>query len=528
MKVKFIISSLALLLLACSENNRSFKVKFEGDVAEKKWSIKELNPDLPSDWSPYNYLTFDFRSSSTQRFNIVVHDAEGLRFLTIQPFQGALVRASIPLIHFRKRNTRGNDLAAISKTAMPGYWLGFSSAVGSISQVDTLSVIMQQPINAPTFMLSNVRLTMEPEDSILSPVPLVDEFGQWIPAEWPGKVRTSDELTAAWSEEDKNAEKTDYKVSKYGGYLDTRVKATGYFRVEKINDRWWLVDPEGYLFFSTGCCAVIPGGSFSRIEGREYIFAAFPPEELTLSDKRIGNAAFYSWNLYRRYGHEWYEKWIDMTIKRMNSWGLNTVDNWLDPAIIFKNRKTYTVKLGGWGYDARTMGLPDIYDPDYVSRVETSAKERCAPLKNDPYLLGYFVGNEPAWPGREAELVNVILEGEDTPMKSALETYLLEGDNTERRKAFIYDTYTRSTKIVNSAIRKYDPNHLNLGLRFGSSPPIDLIKASASIGFDVFSINVYAVSPDMARLNNIYDNTGMPIIIGEFHFGVPGRDWRPD
>ncbi len=48
--------------------------------------------------------------------------------------------------------------------------------------------------------------------------------------------------------------------------------------VEKIDGRWWLVDPEGYLFFSTGSNGTNPGGSFSRVEGREYIFAAFPPE----------------------------------------------------------------------------------------------------------------------------------------------------------------------------------------------------------------------------------------------------------
>lgn len=108
------IVPLLLLLSACTGRESSFNVKFEGDAPEVKWPIRELNPGLPSDWSAYNYLCFDFKASSTQRFNIILHDTGGLRRLSIQPFQGALVRASIPLIHFQKRNTRGTDLAAIS------------------------------------------------------------------------------------------------------------------------------------------------------------------------------------------------------------------------------------------------------------------------------------------------------------------------------------------------------------------------------------------------------------------------------
>lgn len=37
------------------------------------------------------------------------------------------------------------------------------------------------------------------------------------------------------------------QLSKYGGWLNgPRLAATNRFRVEKINGRWWAVDPEGY------------------------------------------------------------------------------------------------------------------------------------------------------------------------------------------------------------------------------------------------------------------------------------------
>jgi hypothetical protein len=517
------------LLTACSAQNKPVIVNFEGALSEKKWAINELNPDLPSDWSPFGFLTFEMNSSTTQRFDLRLYDSAGTRRLTIQPFQGAWVRASIPLIHFQKRNTKGMDMAAIGKTARPGYWIGFSGSVGTINHVDSLGVLMRQPIGIQTLEIRNVHLTMAAEDTILGPTPLVDEFGQWIPADWSGKAKTIDDLKTAWSEEEKTLQSDNFKVSKYGGFFGTKAKATGFFRVENIDGKWWFVDPEGYLFFSSGSTGIGPRSEFARVQGREYIFTALPPAaELTLPNqpaRRGGNYSFYTWNLYRRYGPDWYQKWMDMTVRRMDSWGLNTIGNWSDATLGSSHRKTYVATLNGWGIETGIMGMPDVYAPDYTAIVDASAARQCAPRKEDPYLLGYFIGNEPPWPNREQELVNVILTGEETPMQNELKKYLAKGDTPERRKTFVYDTYSKFIGIVNAAIRKHDPNHLNLGIRFGGSAPDDIIKASK--GFDVFSLNIYGYSTNQNTLQKIYDFTGLPIIIGEFHFGTPGRGLAP-
>jgi hypothetical protein len=529
MKNILFLISVAFFLTAtgCAPKDNTKIVKFEGKTFEQKWAVRDLNPDLPSDWSTFEFLTLDFNASSTQRFFINLYDTAGMRRLRILPFQGAWVRASIPLKNFQKRNVVGNDMAAIGQKGMPGFGLGFTGFVGSINKVDSLGVLMEEPVGSPVLEIRNIQLTMNAKDSILSPVPLVDEFGQWIPAEWPGKVKTIDDLKLAWDAEDKALQSGRFNVSKYGGYLDTRSKATGFFRVEKIDGKWWFIDPEGHYFISTGSTGIGPGGSFARTEGREYIYTAFAPEELTRSDKRLGKASYYTWNLYRRFGSDYYLKWMDFTSRRMDDWGLNTVANWSDAALGRTKGKPYVATLSGWGFDAKTMGMPDVYASDYADKINEAAERQCVPLKNDTFLLGYFVGNEPPWPGRETELVNVILDGEETPMKGALQKYLAGGDTPDRRKAFVYDTYIRFITIVNTAIKKYDPNHLNLGLRFGGNPPDDLIKASATIGFDVFSLNIYGYSTYPDRLNKIDQLTGLPVIIGEFHFGTPGRGLSP-
>ena len=522
--------SFIILFTACTVKNDPILVKFEGALSEKKWAIKDLNPGLPSDWSPYGFLTFDINSSTTQRFELVLYDADGIRRLEIHPFQGVWIRASIPLVHFQRMNTEGMDLAAIWKTARPGYWIGFTGSVGSISHIDSLGMAMDQPIGSPTLEIRDVRLTMTAEDTILAAKPLVDEFGQWISADWPEKARTLDDLKAAWSEEEKSLQSNNFKVSKYGGFLGTKTKATGFFRVEKIDGKWWFVDPEGNLFFSTGSCCIESRSDLSRVEGRKYIFTTMPPAaEQTNSNHsaaREDYSSFYTWNLYRRYGPDWYQKWMDLTVRRMDSWGINTIGNWSDTSLGNSRRKVYVATLDGWGIENGIMGMPDIYAPDYAKKVDAAAARQCAPLKEDPFLLGYFIGNEPPWPGRETEFVSVILEGEEIPMQAELKRFLSGGDTPDRRKTFVYETYSKFIGIVMAAVKKYDPNHLDLGIRFGGSPPADIIKVSKKY-FDVFSINIYDYAANPKQIQNIYDLTGLPILIGEFHFGTTGRGLAP-
>jgi hypothetical protein len=96
-----------VVLAACSRKTEPLTVKFEGILSQKKWAIKDVAPDLPKDWSKFGFLTFDMNATSTQRFDLMLIDTAGLRRLTIQPFQGAWVRASIPLIHFRRGIQKG-------------------------------------------------------------------------------------------------------------------------------------------------------------------------------------------------------------------------------------------------------------------------------------------------------------------------------------------------------------------------------------------------------------------------------------
>ena len=47
----------------------------------------------------------------------------------------------------------------------------------------------------------------------------------------------------------------------YGGFTDVRGDATGFFHTQKIDDRWWLVTPEGNGFFGIGLSHPVTGFS---------------------------------------------------------------------------------------------------------------------------------------------------------------------------------------------------------------------------------------------------------------------------
>ncbi len=147
-------------------------------------------------------------------------------------------------------------------------------------------------------------------------------------------------------------------------------------------------------------------------------------------------------------------------------------------------------------------------------------QRQCESLKDDPWLIGTFIGNEPPWPGRESELVDMFLNGPDTATKTKLRAYLTQNDTMKRGEHFVHTMFERYLDLINAAIKKYDANHLNLGIRFGGSPPEAVCRLAKK--FDVCSINVYEYEPTR-QLKRTFALAGRPIVIGEFHFGVPAN-----
>lgn len=549
------------------------KTEFKFPVGElnsvrRVWQPDDLfaeNPPLPSDWSPYNFLILEFRASSSERFHLQIfaNDGENNKEVMvakrISPFQNAWVKAAIPLDFFRKPAREGFDLAATFNKPRHSYWININfGGWAPCKNVTALGFEMSTPLgsngNPPKIEIRSISLAKEdPGDQVLDPRVVVDSFGQWIPADWPAKAKSLEDLQKAWAAEAAalNATKPPFPQDKFGGYANTPVPAppgtqNGFFRLAQIDGKWWLITPEGNRFFSTGFNG-IGTSSGTPTANRTYIFESLatqppqpPAQPPTTQGARGGRGrgggaaagSFYTTNLQRRYGNDFQQPWGELTFKRLDAWGINTVAGFGNSPpnnITFNgNKKPYTIMLrnwagggGGGGGGTTIMGMPDVYAADFPDRVNQVAQQQCAPLKDDPYLLGYFVGNEPPWPGRESLLVDAILAGPETVLKARLTEALGPGDTLERRRDFVYEAFDHYLATINAAIKRHDPNHLNLGIRLGGEVTDEVIKACR--GFDVCSINVYDFAIARETLDRFATLTGRPLIVGEFHFGAPER-----
>ena len=105
--------------------------------------------------------------------------------------------------------------------------------------------------------------------------PFVDQYGQYVHREWPGKIDADADLIAA-----RRAEDADFKEhpgpadwDSYGGWAKGRAEGDGAFPHREGRGRWWLVDPEGRLFWSHGMTDV--GTTWgTSVKNREHCYAS--------------------------------------------------------------------------------------------------------------------------------------------------------------------------------------------------------------------------------------------------------------
>jgi len=445
------------------------KFTFDGVYSELRIPIKDLGLTAPADFSEYSHLVMEMRMSSPQRVGLWINTTHGSRSMGFIAFgQNAWLRASVPLHFFVGQDSAGFDLASAGNRRTNSCWLSVWGPYGDLKSVESLAISMEYPLNKPSIELRNMQLSKVDEGSeFLEPGKQLDAFGQCALADWPRKVHSQEQLTRELAAEEKGfGSAADFGYGRYGGYKNTHAKATGFFRVEQVDGKWWFIDPEGHLFLSMGLNGT-PGGGAG--------FGSEPGSE--------------------------------RTNRRLNSWGFTTGGQ----------KRPSTVMLR-WPRAVNYLGLPDVYSPQFTAEIDAAANSQCASHKDDPLLLGYFVGNEPPWNGRENQLCDLILAGPDTVTKSALKDFLASGDTAPRRREFVLTSFKKYLEIVCGAVRKYDPNHLVLGIRFGGRMADEAMIATQI--FDVCSINVYEYEPTK-QLIRAARLTGRPILIGEFHIGVP-------
>ncbi|MCB1128269.1 MAG: beta-galactosidase, partial [Verrucomicrobiae bacterium] len=389
--------------------------------------------------------------------------------------------------------------------------------------------------------------------------------------DWPGKVHSLAELGERKTTEAKElaGRPGPDGWDQYGGWADgPQLEATGFFRVQKHEGKWWLVDPEGRLFWSHGIdCVRMLDSTF--IEEREDWFENFPgdqpgfaefivPRARALKGHYAGRSergfSFAGANLKRKYGEDWKQEAPTVIHQRLRSWGLNTIANWSDEGVRLLRRTPYTDNVssrgapdieGSEGYWGK---FPDVFDPAFEEGLRRSMAGRVGRSANDPWCIGYFSDNEMSWgddlslslaalrsPAKQAAKQAFIADlrakyGEVSRLNAAWGTAHAswealtasrEAPEPARARDDLAAFYTKAAeryfRMVRDAIKAVAPHQLYLGCRFAWVN--DRAAQAAGKFCDIVSYNRYERSVADFK----YPGGDKPLIIGEFHFGALDR-----
>lgn len=466
----------------------------------------------------------------------------------------------------------GANPADLGVKALPGYGAFRDTGAGGrgpfdLGHVVTWQIFLNRPHQPADLVIDNVRLVPGRKQDFNG---IIDRYGQYTREDWPGKVRADADFAAQLADEDKDltARPAVAQRNRFGGWAaGPKLKATGFFRVEKYDGKWTFVDPEGRLFLSFGP-TTIGAGATTLYSEREYMFAEAPPPAFVKDEKGRVTYDFLRANLWRKYGEDYKRAWFGRTYTRLVSWGFNTIGAFSDWETLNNGEVPYTATVWVGGKHARirtgaeqVRAMHDPFDPQFAEDVVASARAQAVRIKDDPWCLGYFVGNEEHWgyfrggPRSHYTLVLTALKmaAAESPAKRAFVAQLREayGEVAKLNAAWgtqfadwaaldapitLKEPYASAQladfsklltslaeqyfRVVQAGLKQVDPNHLYLGCRFAGYSPEVLVGASQYS--DVLSFNLYRLTLDPKEMS-ILDPYDKPALVGEFHFGAPDR-----
>ena len=211
-------------------------------------------------------------------------------------------------------------------------------------------------------------------------------------------------------------------LDRYGGIESVRSQGLGFFRVEKIGGRWWIVTPEGHGFISAGVNHV-------------------------------------------DYKRDYSSDFVRFTVRSLKDWGFNTI-GWSQEVMQNSQADSTMVHSPGWGpkqYAQARMPyvhlirftdmehyvhptFPDVFGDEWARKCDLLCRQVCVKLHNDPFLIGYCYSDTPNMPLWRQRC------GSDK----------------------FGEVLRRYYSTIASAIRRYDPNHLLLGDRYKADQAVRL------------------------------------------------------
>jgi len=337
-------------------------------------------------------------------------------------------------------------------------------------------------------------------------------------------------------------------IRRYAGVTEDEIVVgqEGFWRLKRdCNGVWWFLSPEGKQEFLNTVTNVHPYQKGRDKDGLHYVSSDWKGA----TDTEILN----------RRPQEGDDKqlrcWAEKTIKRVKEAGFKGLGGWCNWEF-YNHDVPVSRVLVLWRW-AGTGTL--FYSPSWAEAAQKAVQEQVTALRDNTNLVGYFLDNELDWGGgfsaaeryfdgleadnpNRREVIRVIrsiwltigefnkvwgLELKDWSELDNLAKLPMEAAEAKVRlqEAWLFHLAKDYFEFTTKLIRKYDQNHLILGVRFKGNAPREVCRASRGLT-DAQSINIYSSSATIGAemFAAMYEESGQPVIISEYGFhSLDGR-----
>ncbi|MCC7352011.1 MAG: hypothetical protein IT446_15740 [Phycisphaerales bacterium] len=308
----------------------------------------------------------------------------------------------------------------------------------------------------------------------------------------------------------------------------------GFWRLGKDKQGvWWFISPQEKLEFLNTVTTVQPFQTARDPNGPDYVSQNWSGGANDDGDLK---------------------QWAAATLQRIHDYGFKGLGAWSNP--VFHDLDvpiSRDLNLWAWAHGSK------LYSPQWMKAAEEAIIAQVDSLKGNVNLVGYFLDNELDWgdsgmgpvkyfnglpptdPNR-AQVMRVIRSTWSTPEQFAADWKLPLKDWSEMDgwtelphkpqsaygrlfAAWLSHLAEDYFKIATELVRKHDPNHLILGVRFKSFGPLEVVRASKNYT-DAQSLNYYVNDArlDLDLFRMMHEQSGQPILISEYSFhSLDGR-----
>ena len=336
---------------------------------------------------------------------------------------------------------------------------------------------------------------------------------------------------------------------------------TGYFRVEKDADRWWLVDPRGRETWAIATMGEIPGsrGGNSDLELADWF-------EREYGDDRMKYARM-QYDLLESWGFNSLAGWTADEFARISSEKYDKGERYmpmysvLNFSIMGPDKDYYVKDNKGQVKGVYDHSFPDPFNPQWRKDAREKAESRIPEYRDKAWFAGWFMDNEIdyrslfryVWGDYSAMEFIKFLEGKyrdignlNAAWTSSFGSYHYDSfhdilDDKPEPSQWddpLYIDFTAFERILMGEyinytydlVRELDPNHLLISNRLNLDPMMCLYRTiDLWSKYDVICVNIYPENlyigfskGEMELLDWVHEKTGRPVIIGEW--SVPSMD----